>query len=170
MTNSDRRSARNQALPPEEADILRSLKGFSLYARANHLYNAGWTLRAIGEAFSPPKVRSTVRSWVERGRESTTTQPLPVVEPPTLATPPEYIPIKAVSPGISPADLALIQELAPISRKFRASMSPRHPAALANQELTDLCLTLYTNHVTITELAKAADVTYRAMAKRLGKA
>jgi hypothetical protein len=169
MSTVDRRSARNQALPPEEVAILASLKGYSLYARASQLFQAGWTLRAIGEAFHPPKSRSTVKSWVDRGIDTAPTSPLPFVGAPTLATPPAYIPIRAASPGISSADLHTIKELAPISRKYRASMSPRHAAAIANARLTELCLSLYNADVPIKELADAAGVTYRAMSKRLGK-
>ena len=172
-----RRPARNQALPQIEADTLRSLRGYHLYRHIYALYCVGWTLRAIGEAFNPPKSRSTVQSWVDRGREAETSPPpvsriggATVVVQPEFATPITYVPVKSPSPGIPPADLKRIQELAPIARKFRGSMSPRHTAAIANQELTDLCERLQTSGVTITELASAAGVTYRAMAKRLGRA
>lgn len=170
MSTVDRRPARSQALPAEETAILVTLKGFSLYVRAHELFSAGWPLRAIGEAFDPPKARSTVKSWVDRGAESQNTRPLPTVQPPTLATPRKYIPTKAVSPGITPADLSEIKRMAPISQKYRASMSPRHVAATTNQDLTALCIRLYNDHVPIKELAEAAGVTYRAMSKRLGKA
>ena len=170
MPTTDRRFARNQALPPSEAEILRSLRGFNLYARVKQLFDAGWTLRAIGEAFDPPKARSTVASWVEKAQNSTPTRSLPAVSAPTLVTPPVYIPVKPVSPRISIIDGLRTKELAPIARKYRAGMSPLHKAALANANLTELCTELYDSGVTISELAKAADVTYRAMAKRLGKA
>jgi len=99
----------------------------------------------------------------------TSTLPLPDITIPVLATSGPYIPQKNTSPGISDADMTTITHLAPISRKYRASMSNRHPAAISNQDLTDLCTKLYENNVTITELSRAAGVTYRAMAKRIGK-
>lgn len=173
MTPTLRRPARNQPLPEAEAARLLTLKGFDLYHRVWALYTSGWTLRAIGEAFDPPKSRSTIQSWVDRGREvppNNITTAADFVQAPTLATPPTYIPVRPVSPGISPADLAEIQKLAPISRKYRAGMSPRHKAALANSDLTAICSRLYESDVSITELATAAGVTYRAMAKRLGRA
>lgn len=169
MSPSTRRPARSQLLPPEEVVNLLSLRGFDLYRRVWALFEAGWTLRAIGEAFTPPKARSTVQSWVDKGREvpGLSIKDVPI---PTLATPPAYVPVKPVSPGISPADLDAITELAPIARKYRSGMSPKHKAALANQKLTDICTRLYASKVSITELASAAGVTYRAMAKRLGRA
>jgi hypothetical protein len=170
MSTPDRRSARNQALPAEEVAILRSLKGFNLYARVLEIYTAGWTLRAIGEAFDPPKARSTVKSWAEKAENSKITVVLPPVEAPTLITPAVYVPVRPISPGISTSDLTKIQDLAPISRKYRSGMSPLHRAALANQGLTDTCLALYDTGVSIRELSEAAGVTYRAMAKRLGRA
>jgi len=170
MSTSTRRSARGQALPLSEAQTLVTLRDFNLYARAAQLYHAGWTLRAIGEAFSPPKSRSTVRSWVDRAANSSPTVELPTAEVPILATPEFYIPVKPASPGITPLDRAKIEALAPIARKYRSGMSPMHAAALANSDLTDICKRLNDANVSVRELAEAADVTYRAMAKRLGRA
>lgn len=169
MSTIPRRSARGQALPLLEAQTLAALRDFNLYARCSQLYNAGWTLRAIGEAFTPPKSRSTVRSWVDRAANSLPTIDLPTAEIPILLTPEVYIPVKAPSPGISSLDKSNIRDLAPIARRYRSGMSPLHAAAQANTNLTTLCTDLYTSGVTIRELADTAGVTYRAMAKRLGR-
>ncbi len=170
MSTPTRRPARGQALPKEEMEILAFLRDFNLYARVSQLYEAGWTLRSIGEAWNPHKSRSTVRSWVDRAANSAPTIELPTAEIPILSTPETYIHVKTASPGISSAELARIETLAPVARKYRATMSPLHAAAKANNELTDLCLALYASGVTIAELSAAANVTYRAMAKRLGRA
>ena len=169
MTTTDRRSARNQPLPPDEASILASLRGFSLYARCAELFRAGWTLRAIGEAMEPPRTRSTIQTWVDKAQDTTPTVSLPPVASPELSTPKVYTPVRPPSPGIAPFEKARIESLAPIARKFRSGMSPDHTAAKANQDLTDLCKALHSINVSIAELADAAGVTYRAMAKRLGR-
>jgi len=162
-----RRSAREQALPEPEATALQSLRDTPLYERCRDLYLAGWTLRAIGEALTPQRSRSTVRSWILRVDHSTT--PPPSAPTPTLRTAKEYVPKRTPSPGISAADLTKIQDLAPVARRYRASMSPLHQAALANLELTQIAKRLHGSGVSVRELATAADVTYRAMSRRLGR-
>lgn len=134
------------------------------------LYQAGWPLRSIGDALPSPRPRSTVRTWVERAhlhsRPDTENHPVPS---PTLLTPPEYIHRRPVSPGISSDDARRLETLGPVAKTFRAKMSPNHPARLANEWLTDLATSLHEQGVSVQELADATHVTYRAMAKRLGK-
>jgi hypothetical protein len=48
-------------------------------------------------------------------------------------------------------------------------MSPSSEEARANDELTSVCVSLINDNVTVRELAAAAGVTYRAMARRLGR-
>lgn len=163
-----RRAAREQALPDEEAQLLNSLMPPALYVYCKELYEAGWTLRSIGEALNPKRSRSTIRSWVLKE-----TPPMPPVAPtpasPELKTPAVYEPKRPASPGIPPALYAQISADAPIARKFRSGMSPLHKAALANQRLTDTCVLLFESGVPIQELADAAGVTYKAMARRVGR-
>lgn len=163
-----RRSAREQALPEQEASALQSLRDTPLFERCRDLYLAGWTLRAIGEALVPPRSRSTVRSWIQKV-DSTPTTAATDIETPTLKTDTEYVSRRIPSPGITAADLTKIQDLAPIARRYRASMSPLHKAALANLELTQVTKRLHATGVSVGELATAANVTYRAMSRRLGR-
>lgn len=177
MTTSSRRPARNQALPQQEVDLLHALAQQEdldpLFTRTALLYENGWTLRAIGEACQPKKQRSTIRTWVQKAKPPTpasdpayTPETLPV---PILATPETYTPTRIPSPGISTADRERIKELAPVARKYRATMHPNHAAAVANREFTEIATRLHEDHVSVQELADAASVTYRAMARRLGK-
>lgn len=173
--NPTRRPARNQVLPPEEIDRLQALDSPvslpQLYARLLALFNHSWTTRAMGEALNPPRAATTIHSWVMKAREldlQDTQGPVPLPAPPASprATPKV---LKSPSPGISPDDLATIHTLAPLARKYRATMHPDHPHAKANRELTTITQYLFHNHVTTAELAEAAGVTYRAMARRLGR-
>lgn len=167
MYSPPRRSARSQPLPPTEVAVLASLTGYNLHMRCKALYEAGWTLRSIGEALNPPKSRSTVHSWIDSAtpnHEIHTKIPTP-----DHKTAPEYERKRPVSPGISATDLENIQRLAPIARKYRAKLAPNHPATQANQGLTLICRALHADGVTITELATAAGVTYRAMSKRIAR-
>lgn len=152
-----RRSARNQKLPQNEVETLLTLTGVQLKARCYNLYEAGWTLAAIGTPLN--KARSTIRSWVSSG-------PYPKQDTPQ----PEdrtYVPKKPVNPGIETADYQRIQHLAPIARRYRAKLADNHAATLANKELTDICVTLHNQGVPLQDLADAAGVTYRAMYRRV---
>ena len=168
----DRRPARKQPLPPREAELLNSLSQDDLMARAYELYQAGWTLQAIGDALQPPRPRSTVRSWLLRFQEPDLT---PLAHPAAIPAPryqthqDGYQKRRPQSPGILPDELALIQKLAPVARRFRAKVSSNDSTRVANDQLTAVCLRLYYSGVSITELAQAAGVTYRAMVKRIKK-
>lgn len=166
-----RRPARNQPLPIREAAFLNSLSHDDVMARVYELYQAGWTLQSIGDALIPPRPRSTVRSWVLRFELPEEAAPIdPTAVPaPRYQTHAEGYQKKRNSPGILPDELALIQELAPVARRFRAKVSTSDRTRVANDQLTAVCLRLYYKGVTVSELAKAAGVTYRAMVKRLNK-
>ena len=154
-----RKAARNQPLPPEEVSILLSLQGTPLKARCFALYQAGWTLAAIGDPLS--RARSTIRSWVNTGPYSTDNITVPHPEDRS------YVPKRPRKPEIHEDERLAIQELAPIARRYRSRLPSHHPSALANQELTILCMQLHLEGVPIQELADIAGVTYRAMYRRV---
>lgn len=161
-----RRAARGQELPPEEVELLSTLEGDARIERVAELFNAGWSLQAIGDSLSPKHPRSTIRSWVLKavGRDLINA-PIPV---PKLKTEKQgSSKTKRTSPGIPEDDLDQIRLLAPLARGFRARMASTSAAAVANGRLTYLCKKLYENGVSIRELAEAAGVTYRAMYKRI---
>lgn len=162
-----RRSARGQSLPAYEIQHLNDLEGYELYARARLLYQQGWTLRAIGEAFEPSRARSTVRYWINTPTPiASVYNPYPTAPVPTLAT--SASSSRPPRRALTPAEYSKIAELAPVARKFRATMNPGHPSARANRELTKLCAKLHhEERVTIRDLAEAASVSYRAMARRV---
>jgi len=162
-----RRSARGQSLPTHEINFLNELEGYELFARARMLYAQGWTLRSIGEAFEPPRARSTVRYWIN--------SPIPIASAHT-SLPTAPVPVLATASAaariprrhLTPTEYSKIAELAPLARKYRATMNPGHQSARANRELTELCVRLHhTERVTIRDLADAASVSYRAMARRV---
>lgn len=169
MANVERRPARGQSLPGHEVELLRTLTGKTLHQRCAVLYQQGWTLQTIGESLTPPRPRSTVHVWV--------LAQLPTVDSSSPVTAPTYQERanqkaprpKRVSPGIPEDARKRIAELAPVARRYRARVAPMSSPALANGEMSHICKTLYSSGVTIRELANAAGVTYRAMARRLGR-
>lgn len=169
-----------QVIPPEERLFLRELSKLDRMSRVRQLYQAGWTLAAIGNAFNPPKQRSTIYSWVTAPPRTNTLPPPPspssssslstfsAAEKSRLAPTREYR-RTPVSSAISAKDLSEIQYLSPLAQRYRARANPTGIYAESNIRLTSLCERLYSEGVTVTELAKAASVTYRAMARRLGR-
>ena len=169
MSESEqRRLARDLDLPEEERRVLREecANKRQRNCRARQLYEAGWTLRAIGEAFDPPFRRSTVRYWVEQGD---LTERINVPIPSPGLKPAGYQRKKPKSPGISDADAKKLSSLAPKARMYRSGMPNSSAPALANEEFSKLARSLFAQNVTIAELARASGVTFRAMARRLGR-
>ena len=73
------------------------------------------------------------------------------------------------NPKISAAQKKRISNLAPLARRYRARTPQNGTYSRANRELTDLCRTLYYSGTSVRELSLAAGVTYRAMARRVGR-
>ena len=165
-----RQYAREQKLPPHEVEYLGTLTQRQLKYRAKQLFDVGWTLQAIGAAFSPPYGRSTIQYWVKNASQSNITQK-PVPTPWETDTPPPkgYQRKTPPSPGI-PLDVQ--QRLAQLSaqaRLYRSGMASTSLPAEANEEFNLLIQRLYNEHVTVSEIARASNVTNRAIARRLGK-
>jgi hypothetical protein len=157
-----RTTARGQKLPPQEVEILNSVSVDALIGRVNALYLAGWPLQSIGEALSPQRPRTTIRSWVLKNQPNTINAPIPLPKKAELARK-----SKKTHQGVPQAAIEDIKQLAPLARTFRSRMSSTSAPAVANQRLTDICKELYANKVAIKDLAEAAGVTYRAMYKRI---
>ena len=154
-------------LPKSEAIFLASLSKEQLWRRVKDLNDAGWTLQSIADAFDPPRRRSTIRSWVIKDTpecEFVTATPTP---PQPKAKSRRKRPR---SPGIPHDEQLRIARLSPLARRFRARTNPSSTSFTANQELTNIAGLLYNKGVTVSELARASGVTYRAMKRRVDKA
>lgn len=164
-------------LPKSEVEHLRSLEGSYLgttgsqfLSRVYLLCEAGWSFQSIADAFDPPRRRSTVRSWYVKAKESKTTY----VGGPDVPSPParknRARSKRPPSPGISHETQLQIARLAPLARRYRSRTTPSSQSFTANSELTELAGSLYQTGVTVSELARAAGVTYRAMRRRVDQA
>ena len=154
-------------LPKSEAIFLAYLSKEQLWRRVKDLNDAGWTLQSIADAFDPPRRRSTVRSWVIKDTPEcifVTATPMP---PQPKAKSRRKRPR---SPGIPHDEQLRIARLSPLARRFRARTNPSSTSFTANQELTSIAGLLYNKGVTVSELARASGVTYRAMKRRVDKA
>ena len=166
---SDRIPAREQRLPDSEVSLLRSLsKKTERNQRAKELYQAGWTLQAIGDAFEPPIRRSTVKYWVDVSDAQFSLRlavPVPSADQPKG----RYVRKRPKSPGISKHHAERLAYLAPIARQYRSGMAFSSLQGQANDEFNALLYLLFEQYVTIAELARASGVTFRAIARRLGR-
>lgn len=171
----DREYAREVPLSDDEASFLRTVDKKHRYYRAKQLFDAGWTLQAIGNAFSPPAQRSTVQYWTAQANSKyATSRPVPspwggFVDAPMPKPIKGYQPKRPKSPGIPKETQERLRYLAPLARLYRSGMASTSLNGLANEEMNEIVQDLYNKNVKIAEIAKAAGVTSRAIARRLGK-
>lgn len=167
--SESRRPARSQTLPEDEVALLRSLNKKDRNVRAAQLFSEGWTLQSIGNAFEPPIRRSTVKYWVETAPAQSKIIDVPT-QSPTYKTPSGgYQRKKPVSPGIDVPTQERLAQLAPLARQYRSGMSSTSLYTSANDEYNELIHELASQNVTPAEIAKAANVTFRSIARRLGR-
>lgn len=158
-------------LPPHEVELLNSITLDALTIRVRDLYVAGWSLQAIGDALIPPRRKTTIRSWVLKAAgasyspQEVIDAPTPI--PPLKAPKGRSKPSSDKSPSISPEDLEQIQQLSPLAQQFRSGMAPSSAPAIANARLSTLVKALYRDGISLKDLSLAANVTYRAMYKRV---
>jgi len=172
-----RRIAREQDLPASEADLLRKLPEAFLPYRIKDLYNLGWPMRAMRECLTPPPPSGTVRAWCNRPTPANVRSFLSKLPAMPKPTPPasvtkvrkrggkskKYPP----SPGLTAATTEELANLSYYAQRYRSGMAPTHKCAIANHDFTQRLRELRDSGVTIAELADAADVTYRSIARRL---
>lgn len=161
-------------LPDDEVAFLSALDDDVLVSsRLLALWKAGWSLKIIADSLQPPRPKSTIHFWVKKALDLPQRRPVPTPPPKslTLSAPLKHSPkIRSVSPGVPEHLKPRLKELSALSRRYRAKSDPRSEYAVANQELTNISLSLYNRGVPAAEIAKAAGVTYRAMARRIANA
>jgi hypothetical protein len=173
--SEDREYARERPLPLDEVELLTTMGKKERYYRAKQLFDAGWTLQSIGNAFDPVQKRSTVQYWTSQANLKFDTNkrvPSPwggFVDAPMPKPIRGYQLKKPKSPGIPKETQERLRYLAPLARYYRSGMSSTSLNGLANSEMNEIVQDLYNKNVKIAEIAKAAGVTSRAIARRLGK-
>lgn len=172
-------------VPESERRHLAALSGSELKARVRELVAAGWSMASIGKACTPPRSRSTIRSWIPSFPSSSSpsystitaaknsSSPYPTHPVPSAPVPREkYTPKRTnvmprTSPGLTENDRAHIKELFQLASRYRSTSSPSSAHGRANADFTQLVNTLYSQGVTVREIAEAAGVTYRAINRRI---
>lgn len=166
---SKRRPARGQDLSLDDITLLNSHKrgSYQFLAHVHALYDAGWTLRAIGEAVTPKTPRSTVRNWVEASRQAQC--PIVEVSPPVYATTPVYVRKTSDPTPISLSDQELLAKTAPVARKYRAGMPNGSSPHIANDVLDLVVTRLVKARCSVADIAFYAGTSSKAIYKRLDK-
>jgi hypothetical protein len=164
----NRRYAREQQLPLKtRQDLASSASSEQLHVLSLRLFEAGWTIRSISEAFSPPKSRSTVQYWIKMGKESFSDVSVDVPTPSYRTHEDGYQRLTPVSPGIKSDVASELRELANLARYYRSGMSSTSVQAVANRQLNSLIVNLVSKNIKVAEIARACGVTHRAIARRL---
>jgi hypothetical protein len=163
---------RQPPLPQDECIFLNSLPDGKKKDRLRGLWEAGWSLSTLGEAVDPPRPKSTIHFWVRNAKVTTQRREIPKPAPTSLTSvaPTKFAPrLRTISPGV-PSDIKpKLKELSILAKRYRSKTSINSPYAQANTELTQIARSLRARGVPTAEIAKAAGVTYRAMAKRLSQ-
>lgn len=166
-------------LPESEHRLLATLSGNELKARVRELVTAGWSMSAVGKACTPPRSRSTIRSWISSSLSSSSDSTIHAAKnssfnpvPTAPAKKDRYTPkrknvMPRTSPGLTEVDKSNIKVLAQLASKYRSTSSTSSAYGRANADFTQLVNSLYSRGVTVREIAAAAEVTYRAINRRI---
>lgn len=152
------------ALPPEEAEYLRTLEEPLNYARAAALQEAGWAVSQIIEAVkvSPTPVQLRVAIKLTRSRD--TSRPLPT-RPQTIAEKRDAREAAAVH--LTEAESSRLLQLSKQAKKYRPGHPPGHPIYQAKEEYNHLIKDLYASGVTVLEMSEAVGVDTSNIRRRI---
>ena len=149
-------------LPESEKEFLNSL-GPLIPNRLLALHEAGWSLKELGDSLTPPRPKSTVYNWIKQENSGYTD------EKHTIPLPTPNLPMRPISPKVPPKLVPELKRLAHLAQRCRAKTPPSSPFRIANDDLTQLATELYLKGVPVQRIAKACEVSPRAMFRRVSK-
>lgn len=156
-------------LPQEEVEFLDSLTIQQRNSRLRHLHEGGWSLSTLSTAIGTPK--TTVHFWVRNAHPVSNYPNRPIPAPPksitALVPSPYSTRVRSMSPKVPPDLRPHLSKIGQMARRYRAKTPANSPTALANAELTRLAVSLRRQGVPTADIASAAGVSYRAMARRI---
>ena len=161
-------------LPSDEIRFLEALPTSDMHSRLAFLHRQGWSLASLARSLTPPRPKTTLHYWI-RNAPTPKEQRRPAPVPPThtlMSALPVLrgVKVRSISPKVPPDIRPRLRELAQLSRRYRAKTPSTSPTAQANRELTQLALQLHSHGVPTSEIAAAAGLTYRAVARRISHA
>lgn len=163
-------------LPQSEIDYLAALASTNVklfHSRLRALWEAGWSLSVLGNAVSPKRPRATIHYWVRKADVTPQSVPIPRVEftKPLTSALLGVVPSKTrtIAPTVTPAVASRLRELSVQARRYRSRTASTNKFAVANQEFTNLVKELRSQGVSAVDIAEAAGISYRAVARRAAK-
>jgi hypothetical protein len=162
-------------LPVTERNHLALLLPRARNSRLARLAAHGWTLASLGASLDPPRPRTTVHYWVQNATELTPIASAYIPPEPPLPDPPHprrfpNTRTRGISPRIPEDVRPTLASLAASARRYRAKTPPGAAPAIANASLTEIALRYRDLGVPTADIADAAGVSYRAMARRISRA
>lgn len=164
-------------LPQSEIDYLASIAHDrrALRARLRALWDQGWSLSILGAALSPKRPRATVHYWIKdlSPLSSSHQPPLPFPSVPRplvmeLASTSNAT-IRTAAPSLTPEQVQRLRSLSAQARRYRARTAESNAFAVANRQFTDLVKALRSEGIPAVEIARAAGISYRAVARRIAR-
>jgi hypothetical protein len=163
-------------LPQTEIEFLDSLAKTStndFHSRLRALWEAGWSLSVLGNAVSPKRPRATIHYWVRKASLKSLSVPIPSPEftrSLSLALASEVEgKTRTIAPTVTPEVAARLASLSLQARRYRSRTTEGNRFAVANREFTVLCKELRSQGVPAVDIAQAAGISYRAVARRIAK-
>lgn len=158
-------------LPTQEIEFLATLPVHLRNSRLAILHSAGWSLASLARSVQRPK--TTVYFWVNNSIEDPALLRVAVPQPrigiTSALSAHSGLRIRFISPKVPPDLRPRLRELSMQSRRYRARTPESSNIAKANRELTVLAVNLHAQGVSTADIADAAGVSYRAMARRIEK-
>jgi hypothetical protein len=165
-------------LPQSEIDFLARLAAIPsqehLHSRLRALWEAGWSLSVLGNSLNPKRPRATVHYWVRKA--TATAQDVPVPQPsfqkPLTALLGTVVPAaktRTIAPTVTPEMSDTLRRLSLQARRYRSRTTEGNSFAVANREFTALIKELRSQGVPAVDIAEAAGISYRAVARRAAK-
>ena len=164
-------------LPQSEINFLANLSVSNVaefHSRLLALWEAGWSLSILGNSVSPKRPRATIHYWVKRATPTHQSVPIPHPEfnkPFTTALLGVVGTAKTrtIAPSVTPEVASQLAALSLQARRYRSRTTSTNSFAVANQEFTALVKELRSQGVPAVEIAEAAGISYRAVARRAAK-
>lgn len=162
----------NLVLPGSEVEFLSGLPTRLRNSRLAALHEVGWSLALLARSIG--KAKTTVYFWVVNAipdPDSTRKAlPMPPCSPISSISGQNPVRIRSISPKVPPDLRPRLRELSYLARRYRARTPPSSNIAKANRDLTTLAVNLHARGVSTADIAFYAEVSYRAMAKRIASA